>query len=295
MSGFDLFGEPLKVDRKRSKREKIKDLVRTYDSNPLKPTSVSALQLQRPLAFFDLETTGVDVAKDRIIEIAIIKVLPSGEVEKYHQVCNPGMPIPAESSAVHGFTDEAVKDKPLFAAIAMEVSAFLEDCDFGGFNSNKFDVPMLVEELLRCGIDIQIETRLCVDVQRIFHKMERRTLEAAYLFYCGKKLENAHSAMADIEATYEVLLAQLGRYSELQNDVSFLAKYSEDNSGKIIDMARRFVERYGKACFNFGKYKDMPVEEVLRKDPGYYKWFMEADFPLHSKAKLKELKNKMIG
>lgn len=295
MSGFDLFGEPLKIDRKKSKGEKTKQMLRTYDSNLLNISSVSALQLQRPLAFFDLETTGVDVAKDRIIEIAIIKALPSGEIERYHQVCNPGMPIPAEAAAVHGFTDESVKDKPLFAAIASEVNSFLENCDFGGFNSNKFDVPMLVEELLRCGINIQIETRLCVDVQRIFHKMERRTLEAAYLFYCGKKLENAHSAMADIEATYEVLLAQLGRYAELKNDVPFLAKYSEDNSGRIIDMARRFVERYGKVCFNFGKYKEMPVEEVLRKDPGYYKWFMEADFPLHSKAKLKELKDKMIN
>ncbi len=249
------------------------------------------LQLTRPLAFFDLETTGVDTVSDKIIEIAILKVLPGGEIDKYHAVCNPGRPIPSEASAVHGFTDEMVKDKPLFSAIAAEIGAFLQECDFAGFNSNRFDIPLLVEEMLRAGVDLEIEKRQAVDVQRIYHKLERRNLEAAYQYYCNKTLENAHSAMADVTATYEVLLAQLAKYKELENDVTFLTNFSED--GKFIDVARRLVEKRGRICFNFGKYKDMPVDEVLRKEPNYYDWVMKSDFPLHTKMKLKELKSKM--
>ena len=255
------------------------------------PSSNAKLQLFRPLAFFDLETTGVDITNDKIIEIAILKVMPDGSLEKYHQVCNPGKPISPEVSAIHGFTDEMVKDKMLFDKIAPEIEAFLKNCDFAGFNSNRFDIPLLVEEMLRAGINLEVEHRQAIDVQRIYHKLERRNLEAAYAFYCHKELVGAHSAMVDVLATYEVLLAQLEKHEELQNDVSFLTTFSED--GKFIDVARRLVERKGHICFNFGKYKDMPVEEVLRKEPNYYNWVMNADFPLHTKLKLKEIKMKM--
>jgi DNA polymerase-3 subunit epsilon len=254
-------------------------------------SSATNLVLTRPLAFFDLETTGIDNTNDKIIEIAILKLHPNGQIENYHQVCNPGRPIPKESSAIHGFTDEAVKDKPLFKELAKEIDVFLKDCDFAGFNSNRFDIPLLVEEMLRVDIDLEIEKRQAVDVQRIYHKLERRNLEAAYLFYCGKNLENAHSAMADVQATYEILLAQIARYKELENNVEFLTNFSED--GKFIDVARRLIEKNGRICFNFGKYKDQAVEEVLRKEPNYYDWVMKSDFPLHTKLKLKAIKTAM--
>jgi DNA polymerase III subunit epsilon len=247
------------------------------------------LKLKRPLAFFDLETTGIDITTEKIVEIAILKLMPDGKLSEYLAVCNPGKPIPKEASDVHGFTDEMVKDKPLFETIAIEVGSFLEGCDFCGFNSNRFDVPLLVEEMLRCGIDLEIEKRSMVDVQRIYHKLERRNLEAAYKYYCKKDLENAHSAMADVKATYEVLLAQLVMYpTELKNEVAALEKFVDD--GKIVDVARRLVEKQGKVYFNFGKHKDVPVSEVLKREPNYYDWVMKSDFPLHTKFKLREIK-----
>ncbi len=249
------------------------------------------LKLQRPLAFFDLETTGVDVGKDRIVEIAIIKALPDGLKEEFHQVVNPTIPIPKEASAVHGITDEMVQDKPTFASIAKSVIDFLEDSDLAGFNSNRFDVPLLVEELLRCGLVLDLSRRRLIDVQRIYHKLERRNLEAAYRFYCNKDLQNAHSALADVTATYEVLLAQVEKTKELENDIQALEKFVDE--APFIDVARRLSYRNGKVVFNFGKYKDVPVVEVLSREPQYYDWVMKSDFPLHTKQKLKEIRDSM--
>ena len=243
--------------------------------------------LQRPLVFLDLETTGVDTFADKIIEIALMKVMPDGSQHQYLKVVNPLMPIPKGSTDVHGFTDEMVKDKPPFTSIAKEVAAFMEDGDLAGFNSNRFDIPMLVEELMRAGVNIEIEKRKSIDVQRIFHKLEPRNLEAAVRFYCEQDLKNAHSAMADVIATHDVLVAQLQRYSSLQNDVEFLEKFSED--GKFIDVARRLVYKNNKVCYNFGKHKDKSVADVLRSEPGYHDWMLKSDFPLHTKHKLKEV------
>ncbi|MEY2830200.1 MAG: hypothetical protein RIQ33_2058 [Bacteroidota bacterium] len=245
------------------------------------------INLERPLIFLDLETTGIDTFADRIVEIAMLKVNADGTKTEFEQVVNPLMPIPKGASDVHGFTDEMVKDKPPFSAIAKDVEAFMEDGDLAGFNSNRFDIPMLVEELMRAGVNIQIENRKSVDVQRIFHKQEPRNLEAAVKFYCEQELKNAHSAMADVKATYDVLVAQLQRYPNLKNEVDFLEKFSED--AKFIDVARRLVFKNGKVCYNFGKHKDKPVADVLRTEPQYYDWMMKSDFPLHTKHKLKEI------
>lgn len=217
--------------------------------------------------------------------------MPDGSTEEFLEIINPMKPIPKEASDVHGFYDEDVKHKPPFASIAKSVIDFIADADLAGFNSNRFDIPMLVEELLRCDINLQIEQRKMIDVQRIFHKMEPRNLEAAYKFYCERELKDAHSAMADVKATYHVLLAQLQRYSQLKNDVNDLQKVSED--GKFIDVARRLTFKNGKVCFNFGKYKDQSVVEVLKREPHYYDWVMKSDFPLHTKQKLKEIKEQM--
>ena len=241
------------------------------------------LNLQRPLVFFDLETTGVQITRDRIVEISIVKVHPDGERETKTRRINPGMPIPPEATAVHGITDADVADCPTFAQVARSLYTWLEGCDIAGFNSNRFDVPMLIEEFLRAGVAVNFDDRYFVDVQTIFHKMERRTLEAAYKFYCDKTLENAHSAEADTLATVEVLEAQLDRYPEdLTNDIPALAEFS--THGKRVDFAGHLAYNdKEEIVINFGKYKGVPITEVFRKDSGYYNWVMGAQFPLETK------------
>lgn len=247
------------------------------------------LNLKRPLVFFDLETTGVDTAKDRIVEISMVKVMPDGEEIVRTRLINPQMHIPEDATAVHGITDEDVKDQPTFAQIAKSLSQFIEGCDFGGFNSNRFDLPMLVEEFLRAGVDVDFKNRKFIDVQNIFHKMEQRTLVAAYKFYCDKDLTDAHSAEADTRATYEVLKAQLDRYSELQNDVAALAEFS--SRGETVDYAGRIVYNdKGEEVFNFGKYKGVKVCEVFQREPSYYGWMMNGDFPLYTKKVITEIR-----
>ena len=247
------------------------------------------LNLRNPLVFFDLETTGIDIAKDRIVEISMVKVMPNGEEIVKTRRINPGMPIPPESTAIHGITDEDVKDCPKFKEIAKSLAAQIEGCDLAGFNSNRFDIPMLAEEFLRAGVDVDLNRRKFIDVQTIFHKMEQRNLTAAYKFYCNKDLANAHSAEADTMATYEVLKAQLYRYPELENDVNFLSKYSSFTNN--VDFAGRMVyNEKGQEVINFGKYKGRLVEEVLKSDPSYYAWIMNGDFPLNTKKMLTEIR-----
>ena len=247
------------------------------------------LNLRNPLVFFDLETTGIDIAKDRIVEISMVKVMPNGEEIVKTRRINPGMPIPPESTAIHGITDEDVKDCPKFKEIAKSLAAQIEGCDLAGFNSNRFDIPMLAEEFLRAGVDVDLNRRKFIDVQTIFHKMEQRNLTAAYKFYCNKDLANAHSAEADTMATYEVLKAQLDRYPELENDVNFLSKYSSFTNN--VDFAGRMVyNEKGQEVINFGKYKGRLVVEVLKSDPSYYAWIMNGDFPLNTKKMLTEIR-----
>lgn len=247
------------------------------------------LNLRNPLVFFDLETTGINIVKDRIIEISYVKVHPNGKEEIKTRRVNPGMPIPPESTAIHGITDEDVKDCPTFKEIAKSLAAQIEGCDLAGYNSNRFDIPLLAEEFLRAGVDIDLNRRKFVDVQTIFHKMEQRTLAAAYRFYCEKNLENAHTAEADTLATYEVLKAQLDRYPELKNDINFLSQFSCYNNN--VDFAGRMVYNdKGEEVINFGKYKGRLVTEVLKNDPGYYAWIMNGDFPLNTKKMLTEIK-----
>lgn len=247
------------------------------------------LNLRNPLVFFDLETTGIDICKDRIVEISMVKVMPNGEEIVKTRRINPGMPIPPESTAIHGITDEDVKDCPKFKEIAKSLAAQIEGCDLAGFNSNRFDIPMLAEEFLRAGVDVDLNRRKFIDVQTIFHKMEQRNLTAAYKFYCNKDLANAHSAEADTMATYEVLKAQLDRYPELENDVNFLSKYSSFTNN--VDFAGRMVyNEKGQEVINFGKYKGRLVEEVLKSDPSYYAWIMNGDFPLNTKKMLTEIR-----
>lgn len=247
------------------------------------------LNLRNPLIFFDLETTGINIVKDRIVEISYVKVFPNGKEESKTLRINPGMPIPPESTAIHGITDEDVKDCPLFKDVAKTLAAQFEGCDLAGFNSNRFDIPLLAEEFLRAGVNIDLSHRKFIDVQTIFHKMEQRTLSAAYKFYCGKSLENAHTASADTMATYEVLKAQLDKYPELENDVTFLSKFSSFSNN--VDFAGRMIyNEKGQEVINFGKYKGRLVEEVLSVDPGYYSWMMNSDFSLNTKQKLTEIK-----
>ena len=246
------------------------------------------LNLKRPIVFFDLETTGVDTAKDRIVEVSMIKIMPDGEEIVRTRRINPQMHIPEQATAIHGITDDDVKDCPTFAQVAKSMAQFIDGCDFGGFNSNRFDLPMLVEEFLRAGVDVDFRRRRFVDVQNIFHKMEQRTLVAAYQFYCDKKLEEAHSAEADTRATYEVLMAQLDRYPELQNDVAALADFSE--RGQTADFAGRIgYNDKQEEVFNFGKYKGRRVEDVFREEPSYYAWMMNGDFPLYTKKVITEI------
>lgn len=247
------------------------------------------LNLKNPIVFFDLETTGINVAKDRIVEMAFLIVHPNGNEESKLFRVNPGMPIPKESTEIHGITDEDVKDEPMFKDLAQNLAKTFEGCDFAGFNSNKFDIPLLAEEFLRSDIDFDFKKRKCVDVQVIFHKMEQRTLGAAYKFYCKKELIDAHTAMADTKATYEILKSQLDVYDNLENEVSSLAEFSSHT--KNADFLGRIVyDADGDEIFNFGKYKGKKVEDVLSKDPGYYGWMMNGDFPLYTKNVLTKIK-----
>lgn len=270
------------------------------------------LNLKKPLAFFDLETTGVNVASDRIVEIAILKVFPDGRIEKRPDpnngpkrlLINPGSPIPIETSLIHGIYDEDVKDAPTFADIANKLFKFIFDCDLAGFNSNKFDVPILAEEFLRCGIDFSVEDRNLIDVQNIFHLMEQRTLKAGYKFYCHKDLDNAHEAMADVDATYAVFLAQLEKYKDTtiegKDGVEYQPVVNDMDKLHLVSQRHRNVDMLGRIVyndqdeevFNFGKHKGIPVREVLRREPGYYGWMLNGDFPLYTKKVLKSIKER---
>ncbi len=248
------------------------------------------LNLRNPIVFFDLETTGTNINSDRIVEICYLKIYPNGNEESKTLRINPEMHIPETSTAIHGIHDEDVANCPRFKEVAATIAKDIEGCDLGGFNSNRFDIPVLAEEFLRAGIDIDLSRRKFVDVQVIYHKLEQRTLSAAYKFYCNKNLEDAHTAEADTRATYEVLQAQLDRYPDiLQNDVTFLSQYSSFN--RNVDFAGRMIyDDKGVELFNFGKYKGMPVAEVLRKDPGYYSWILQGDFSLNTKQMLTKIR-----
>ena len=247
------------------------------------------LRLKNPLVFFDLETTGINVAADRIVEISWLKIFPNGEEKSHTQLVNPTVPISLQVTAIHGISDEDVKDKPKFAEIAQSLANELEGCDLAGYNSNKFDIPLLAEEFLRANVDFEFGKRKFIDVQVIFHKMEQRTLSAGYKFYCQKDLTEAHSAEADTRATFEILKAQLDRYESLENDIDFLSGFSSQN--KTADLAGRIIYNDDDVeVFNFGKYKGEPVEEVLKKDPGYFSWILNGDFPLYTKKVLTNIK-----
>ncbi len=251
------------------------------------------LELTRPIAFIDLETTGVNLTNDRIVELAIVKIMADGTRIAKRRLINPQMPIPQVTSNIHGITDDMVKDAPTFKQMSNEIRQFLENCDLGGYNSNRFDIPMLMEEFLRAGVDVDLSNRRMIDVQHIFYTMQPRTLSAAYQFFCEKELVDAHSAEADINATIEVLEAQLKKYDKLGTTIdSVLDVIGED---KIVDYARRFsFDANGNEVFNFGKYKGMIVAEVLKKEPQYYDWMMKGEFPMHTKKKLTELFNRTL-
>ena len=240
------------------------------------------LSLTRPLCFFDLETTGVNVAKDRVVEISILKVFPNGNKESKTWLVNPEMPIPPQTTAVHGITDEKVANEPTFKQLSKDIYNMIKGSDLAGFNSDRFDIPLLAEEMLRAEIDVDFKKYLTVDVQTIFHKMEKRNLSAAYKFYCGKDLDNAHSAEADTNATYQVLKSQIEKYDELENDVSKLSAFSTRR--KSVDFAGFvIVDADGDAAFNFGKHKGKKVVEVLERESGYFSWLLNADFPRYTK------------
>jgi DNA polymerase-3 subunit epsilon len=255
------------------------------------------LNLNKPICFFDLETTGVNISKDRIVEISILKVYPDGKEDTKTWVVNPEMPIPAEVTVIHGISDADVVGKPTFKQLSKEIHNMIKDSDLGGFNSNRFDIPLLAEELLRADIDFDMKNNQSVDVQTIFHKMEQRTLSAAYKFYCDKNLDDAHSAEADTKATYEVLKAQLDRYEDLENDTKFLAEFSTHK--KFADFAGFLVfNKEGEECFSFGKHKGKRVVDVMEKEGGYFGWLLNADFPLYTKKvltaiKLRQFNNKL--
>jgi len=250
------------------------------------------LHLTKPVMFFDLETTGTNIINDRIVEISMIKVFPDGHDEQRTIRVNPGRHIPEEASAIHHIHDEDVADKPLFKQIANQLAESFMGCDIAGFNSNKFDVPMLAEEFARAGVDFDFSSPRFIDVQTIFHKKEQRTLTAAYRFYCDKDLEAAHSANADTRATYEVLLAQLERYGDLPNDVAGLAEYSSQNRNVDL-MGRLIYDDQRREVINFGKYKGQLAADVLRKDPGYFSWIQQGDFPSDTKRKFTAIKMRL--
>jgi len=251
-------------------------------------------KLSRPLAFFDLETTGTDVATDRIVEICIIKAMPDGSEEKYLQRINPTIPIPASSTAIHGISNEDVSSSPSFEYKAQEVYDFLNDCDLAGYNSNRFDIPLLIEEFLRVSDKFDLADRKFVDVQNIFHRMEQRTLVAAYKFYCGKELINAHSAEADVRATLEVLKSQLDRYpDDLENDIDNLSEFSKGNSRNVDFAGRVALDENDVPVFNFGKHKGKAVKDVFKTEPSYYHWMINADFPKFTKKVLTSIWKEM--
>lgn len=254
------------------------------------------LKLNRPICFFDLETTGIDVARDRIVEISVLKVFPNGNKESKTWLVNPGISIPEHATAVHGITNEKVANEPTFKELAPQIFAMIKDSDLAGFNSDRFDIPLLAEEMLRAEIDFDMKNRVSVDVQTIFHKKEERTLSAAYKFYCGKTLDNAHSAAADTNATYEIFVSQLQRYDDLPKDIKELSVYTSRK--KSVDFAGFIaLNEDGQEIFTFGKHKGALVDDVLEREPGYFGWIQNADFPLYTKKvltaiKLRKLTNK---
>jgi len=250
------------------------------------------IQLIRPIAVLDLETTGINLATDRIIEIAVVKIMTDGTKVVKRKLINPEMKIPEASSAIHGITNEMVQNAPNFKSVANEFKQFLDNCDLAGYNSNRFDWPLLMEEFLRNSIEFDMNNRKMLDVQKIFHVLEPRTLGAAYKFYCGKTLENAHSAEADASATWEILLSQVDKYPQLGNNIQSIINCIGDEP--IVDFARRFIFENGIEVFNFGKFKGRVVAEVLKSEPHYYDWMMKGDFPLHTKQKLSEILNRTM-
>jgi len=248
------------------------------------------LNLKNPIAFFDLETTGINISKDRIVEISILKIHPNGTEEQKTLRINPEMPIPKQSSNIHHIYDEDIKDAPTFKVVARDIAKFIEGCDLAGYNSNRFDIPLLAEEFLRVGVDdIDMSKRKFIDVQTIFHKMEQRTLSAAYKFYCDKNLDGAHSAAADTTATYEILKSQLERYENLENDMEYLSKFT--THVKTVDFAGFIAyNEEGEEIFNFGKNKGKLVKQILKEQPGYFGWIINSDFPLYTKKVLTEIK-----
>jgi DNA polymerase-3 subunit epsilon len=253
---------------------------------------IMPLQLQRPICFLDLETTGINISSDKIVEIAIIKIMPDGTKQIKRKLINPELPIPESAEAVHGISDEMVKDAPTFKQVANEIKQFMDGADIGGYNSNRFDIPMLNEEFLRAGLQIDFDSKKLLDVQKIFHKMEQRTLTAAYKFYCNKSLEGAHSAEVDAMATYEVLEAQVDKYPEIGSTVESIVTFTGED--QLVDFGRRFILENGVEVFNFGKHKGRKVADVLKEEPQYYDWMMKGDFPLHTKQKLTEMLNRSI-
>ena len=252
------------------------------------------LNLKKPLVFFDLETTGINITKDRIVEISYLKIMPDGTEESKTWRVNPLMPIPAQATAIHGITNEDVKDCPTFKDFAASLAEQIKGCDLAGFNSNRFDIPLLAEEFLRAQIDINLSECKFIDVLTIFHKQEPRNLKAAYKFYCGKELTDAHQAEGDTKATYEVLMAQLDMYPELENDVDTLSVYSSFTNN--VDFAGRMIyNENGEEVIHFGKYNGQLVKDVLKKDPAYYSWIMQGDFALDTKKKLTEIYNRVKG
>ena len=252
------------------------------------------LKLKRPIVFIDLETTGINVSSDRIVEISALKIHPNGKEQWLNTRVNPEMPIPEKATEIHGISDKDVAGSPTFKEIAKNIAVFLEGCDLAGYNAIKFDIPVLAEEFLRVNLDFNFRKRRYVDPQVIFYKKEQRTLAAAYQFYCKKTLENAHSAQADTSATYEVLKAQLDTYSDLENDVEKLSAFSAFNEN--VDFAGRIIKNEkGVEVFNFGKHKGRPVEDVFKEDPAYYSWMMNGDFPLYTKKVLTEIKLRTFG
>ena len=252
------------------------------------------LTLTKPLCVFDLETTGTQITKDRIVQIAIIKVLPNGEQIEYNQLINPEVSIPNEIVSIHGISNERVKDCPTFKDKAAEIADFIGDSDLAGYNSNKFDIPVLAEEFLRAEFTFDLSNRKFVDVQNIFHKMEQRTLAAAYKFYCDKQIENAHDALFDTKATLDVFLAQIERYSDLKNNVEFLAEFSRVGENELIDFAGRIARnKKGEPIYNFGKHNGKTLKEVMKIEPGYYGWMLDADFPLYTKQCLRNEMQKL--
>jgi DNA polymerase-3 subunit epsilon len=247
------------------------------------------LNLSRPLCVFDLETTGTQITKDRIVQIAIVRVNIDGKEDHFNRLVNPEMIIPDEIVAIHGISNDRVKNEPTIKEIAQEIADFIGDADLAGYNSNKFDIPMLAEELLRCGFDMDLSNRHFIDVQNIFHKMEQRTLAAAYQFYCNQTMDNAHDALYDTKVTWEVFKAQMEKYPSLASEVAELAEFTRLGDFKLLDFAGRLaIDSKGNSIYNFGKHKGKTIRQVMKEEPGYYGWMLEADFPLYTKQCLKK-------